>query len=114
MYYQIDKSNLIEARYVLGKQGSKKHDWAPKLLLRFFNMTLNNAYKIYTVLHEREHQQEENESDRLKPLSMDDAIEELVYSLLQGGEGVQRTAAYHSLYNVIYSMCSIEMDAPES
>ena len=40
-------------------------------------MALNNVYKIYTVLHERENQQEENESDRLKPLSMDDAIEEL-------------------------------------
>ena len=48
-YYQIDKSNQIEARYVLGKQGSKKHGWAPKLSFRFFNMTLNNAYKIYTV-----------------------------------------------------------------
>tara|TARA_B110001450_G_C17331091_1_gene363491 strand:- start:195 stop:566 length:372 start_codon:yes stop_codon:yes gene_type:complete len=48
-YYQIDKSNQIEARYVLGKQGSKKHGWAPKFSFRFFNMTLNNAYKIYTV-----------------------------------------------------------------
>ena len=45
-YYQIDKSNQIEARSVLGKQGSKKHDWAPKLSFRFFNMTLNNEYKI--------------------------------------------------------------------
>ena len=26
-YYQIDKLNQIEARYVLGKQGSKKHGW---------------------------------------------------------------------------------------
>ena len=72
-YYQIDKSNQIEARYVLGKQGSKKHGWALKISFRFFNMTLNNAYKIYTVLHEREHQQEENISDRLKPLSIDEA-----------------------------------------
>ena len=94
-YYQIDKSNQIEARYVLGKQGSKKHGWAPKLSFRFFNMTLNNAYKIYTVLHEREHQQEENETDRLKPMTMDDAIEELTHSLLQGGEGVRKRAAYH-------------------
>tara|TARA_B110001450_G_scaffold177989_1_gene166263 strand:- start:305 stop:700 length:396 start_codon:yes stop_codon:yes gene_type:complete len=31
-YYQIDdKSNQIEARYVLAKQGRKKHGWAPKL-----------------------------------------------------------------------------------
>ena len=64
----------IESRYVLAKQGSKKHGWSPKLSFRFLNMTLNNAYKIYTVL---------------KPLSMDDAIEELItHSLLQGGDGV--------------------------
>ena len=53
-------------------------------------MTLNNAYKIYSLLHERKHQQEENESDRLKPLSMDEAVEELTYSLLQGGDGVRK------------------------
>ena len=58
-------------------------------------MTLNNAYKIYTVLHEREHQQEENESDRLKPLSMDEAIEELTHSLLQGGDNVRKRAPYY-------------------
>ena len=46
-------------------------------------MTLNNAYKIYnTVLHERQYQQAENGSDRLKELSMDNAIKELTYSLL--------------------------------
>ena len=50
---------------------------------------------IYSLLHERGHQQEENESDRLKPLSMDEAVEELTYSLLQGGGGVRRRAAYH-------------------
>ena len=33
MYYQIDnKLNQIEEDSVLGKQGSKKHGWAPKLL----------------------------------------------------------------------------------
>ena len=63
-YYQLDKSNQIESRYILTKQGSKKHGWAPKLSLCFFNMTLNNAYKIYTVLHERKHQQDENETDQ--------------------------------------------------
>ena len=82
---QIDKSNQVEARYVLGKQGSKKHGWAPKLSFRFFNMTLNNAYKIYTVLHEREHQQEENKSDRLKQMTMDEAIKELINSFFIAG-----------------------------
>ena len=46
-------------------------------------------------MHERDHQQDENETDRLKPLSMDDSIEELTHSLLQGGEGVQKKSAYH-------------------
>ena len=50
---------------------------------------------IYSLLHERGHQQEENESDRLKPLSMDEAIEELTYSLLQGGGSIRKQAAYH-------------------
>ena len=65
---------MIESRYVLAKQGSKKHGWSTKLSFSFFNMTLNNAYKIYSVLHEHKHQQKENESDRLKPLSMDKAV----------------------------------------
>ena len=60
-------------------------------------MTLNNAYNIYTVLHEREHQQNENETDRLKPLTMDEAVEELTHSLLQGGDGVRKQASYHPL-----------------
>ena len=50
---------------------------------------------LVMVLHEREHQQEENETDRLKPLTMDEAVEELTHSLLQGGDNVRRRAAYH-------------------
>ena len=42
----------------------KKHGWAPKLSFRFYNIPLNNASKIYTVLHERKHQQDENETDQ--------------------------------------------------
>ena len=30
-FHQIDKGNMIESRYVLAKQGSKKHGWSPKL-----------------------------------------------------------------------------------
>ena len=51
-FHQIDKGNMIESRYVLAKQGSKKHGWSPKLSFCFFNMTLNNTYKIYSVLHD--------------------------------------------------------------
>ena len=48
-------------------------------------------YKIYTVeycMNMSKHQQDENETDQLKELSMDDddAIEELTYLLLQTGD----------------------------
>ena len=47
-------------------------------------------------MHKQEHQQNKNKTDQLKPLSMDDAIEELLkYSLLQGGDGVWKRAPYH-------------------
>lgn len=46
-------------------------------------------------MHEREHQQDENETDCLKQLSVDDAIEELIYFLLQAGDHVCKQAAYH-------------------
>ena len=42
-------------------------------------MAFNNTYNINTVLHEHKHQQDENETDWLKELSMDDAIEELAF-----------------------------------
>ena len=49
-------------------------------------------------MHEREHQQDENETDQLKELSMDDddAIEELTYLLLQTGDHIRNErSAYH-------------------
>ena len=46
----IDKGNA--------NVGSKTHERTTKLSFRLFNMTLNNAYRIYTCLHKRHHQQE--------------------------------------------------------
>ena len=40
-------------------------------------------------------QEEENKSDRFKPLSMDGTVEELTFSLFQGGDCVQNQVAYH-------------------
>ena len=57
------------------------------LFLVFQYDFFNNAYKIYTaVLHKRKHQQDKNETDCLKPLSMDDTIE---------GDHVRKGAVYH-------------------
>ena len=59
-------------------------------------------WRVYcSIAYEREHQQDKNETDCLKQLSMamDDAIEELTYLLLQAGDHVCKCkqAAYHLL-----------------
>ena len=43
-FHQIDKGNGAEANYYLGGK-SRQHNWLPKLILRLYNMVLNNAYK---------------------------------------------------------------------
>ena len=48
-FHWIDKGNGAEATYDSGMQ-THSHDWKPKLAFRYFNMNLNNAYKIYDVL----------------------------------------------------------------
>ena len=61
----INPIRYLDAQYVLGKQGSKNYGWmgtqAVVLFLQY-SMTLNNAYKVYTVLHERKHQQDEKQN----------------------------------------------------
>jgi hypothetical protein len=44
-YHHIDKGNGAEAKYNMSTE-SHLHGWGPKLAARFFNMNLNNAYKI--------------------------------------------------------------------
>ena len=48
--------NLIDKGNANG--GSKTHKRTTKLLFQLFNMILNNAYRMYTCLHKRHHQQE--------------------------------------------------------
>ena len=56
MFWQVDKMNGIDARYIIVKQGSQLYGWTPKLSFwYFFNMTIGNAYKIYRVVHKRSH-----------------------------------------------------------
>ena len=58
-------------------------------------MTLNDAYQIYLVLHKRLHQQDQNVSRLLKPLTMDGGVEILYWLLLQKSEDVQKYTLYH-------------------
>ncbi|KAL7540063.1 hypothetical protein ACHAXR_010796 [Thalassiosira sp. AJA248-18] len=50
-FHLIDKGNAAEAWYWfdIGFE-SHSHGWTPKLAFRFFNMNLNNAYRIYEEL----------------------------------------------------------------
>ena len=48
-FHWIDKGNGSEATYDIGMQ-THSHGWKPKLAFWYFNMNLNNAYKIYDVL----------------------------------------------------------------
>ena len=62
---QIDKRIMIETEYVLRKKWSKKHGWLPTLLFRLFDMTFNNAYKVYCSIAWTQHQQDKNETARI-------------------------------------------------
>ena len=86
-FHLIDKGNCNEAKYDIGME-SHKHGWAPKLSLRYFNMTLNNAYQIYeSLVHEYT-------PDR-RYMSMGEAIELATHSLLQKGEPMRERACSH-------------------
>ena len=53
-YHWIDKGNAVEAKYDLLTE-SHLHGWGPKLAPRYFNMNINNAYKVYTFLFNKYH-----------------------------------------------------------
>jgi hypothetical protein len=48
-FHLIDKGNGAEAMYDIPLE-SHSHGWTPKLGMRYFNMSCNNAYKIYVDL----------------------------------------------------------------
>jgi hypothetical protein len=81
-YHHIDKGNGAEAKYDIATE-SHLHGWGPKLAARFFNMNLNNAYKIYCVLYKKHH-------DGRKPMKLKDCINNLTHSLLQEGEEMRQ------------------------
>jgi hypothetical protein len=86
-FHIIDKENGAEANYDLeGK--SSLHNWLPKLIFRLYNMSINNAYKMYTMLikqHMPEH----------RFLDMGNAVRELAHGLCQRGPAMQKLRAEH-------------------
>jgi hypothetical protein len=77
-YHQIDKGNgTEEAKYDISTE-SHLHGWGSKLAARYFNMNLNNAYKVYCCLYEKHH-------PGRKPMPLKQCISNLTHSLLQQG-----------------------------
>ena len=69
-FHQIDKSNGKDAKFVLGRHGSKTHGWTPKISFRFFNMTMTNAFIIYEVIFGRIHKNDPHLNRHLQVLAM--------------------------------------------
>ena len=86
-FHLIDKGNGAEVKYDLFLE-NKKHGWTPKLALRLFNMTLNNAYKIYRWLLAK------YKSGR-RVYSMGEAVEEAAHAFLQRGDSMRKQKPEH-------------------
>ena len=69
-------------------EGSRAHEWTPKLSSRLFNVNFNNAYRIYLALME-----EYNLGRRL--ISMAQGIKEATHALLQRGSKTRTRAPDH-------------------
>ena len=80
-FHQIDKGNMVEAKYDIALE-SKTHGWTPKLACRYFNINLNNAYKIYVFLVEKY-------TPGRRFYTMGEAVKEGAHAFLQKGEAMR-------------------------
>ena len=87
-FHPIDKGNDAEAKHDLAGQ-SRTHGWTPKLSLRLFNMSLNDAYRIYLALMEKH-------NPLRRRLSLSEGIKETAHSLLQHGLVMSKQAPENS------------------
>ena len=91
-FHLIDKGNGAKAHYDMwGK--SRTHNWSPKLVFRLWNMSMHNAYKIYSALHKQY-------TPDQKHLSMKQWVKELTFDLLQRGGSMRERKAEHPGYTV--------------
>ena len=78
-YHLIEKGNVAEAKYDLSTE-SHSHGWGLKLADRYFNMDMNNAYKVYKFLYYKHH-------PGIKEMLLKQCIiNNLTHSLLQQGD----------------------------
>jgi hypothetical protein len=86
-FHLIDKGNGAEVNYNLGGK-SRLHNWLWKLIFRLYNMSINNAYKMYKVLI-KQHMPE------CRFLDMGNAVRELAHDLCQRGPAMRKLRAEH-------------------
>jgi hypothetical protein len=86
-FHLINKGNGAEANYDLGRK-SRLHNRSPKLIFWLYNMSLNNAYKMYKALG-KQHTPER------RFLEMGNAVRELTHELCQRGPAMQKLRAEH-------------------
>jgi hypothetical protein len=79
-FHLIDKGNCAEAHYGMGGK-SRTHNWSPKLVFRLWNMSMHNAYIIYSALHKQY-------TPDQKHLSTKQCVKELTFNLLQRGDSM--------------------------
>ena len=87
-FHLIDKGNKNEAQFDMGGC-SRLHNWSPKLNMRYFNMTGNNAKKIYMFLVDKY-------TPLRQPLCTKAAIHEMTHFLLQYGPSMRKQSAEHA------------------
>jgi hypothetical protein len=81
-YHLIDKGNGAEAKYDLMIE-SHLHGWGPKLAARYFNININNAYKVLCFLYKKYHPAN-------VVMEVKDCIHNLTHSLLQRGDEMRK------------------------
>jgi hypothetical protein len=77
-YHKIDKGNGAEAKYDLSTE-SHLHGWGPKLAACYFNMNINNSYKMYCLIYHWMH-------PTSRPMKLKQCIYNFCHSLLQRGD----------------------------
>ena len=98
-FHLIYKGNGAEAHDDMGGN-SPTHNWSPKLVFRLWNMSMHNAYKIYSALNKQY-------TPNQKRLSMKQCVKELTFDLLQRGDSMRERKAEHPGYTVDLSMRTV-------
>lgn len=86
-FHLINKGNGKESKYDMGGQ-TKGHNWAPKLTMRYWNFSLDNAHMMYKALVKQ------YTPDR-QAMSMAECVKFLAHSLMQCGPSMRAKAPEH-------------------